>query len=103
MRLTGDLEKEGEEKILEYGGGLSCDILKAGHHGSSTSTSEEWLEAVSPELTLISCGKDNSYGHPHEETLERLREAESQILITMEEGAIGIRSDGTGFRAAALN
>ena len=103
MLLTGDLEKEGEEKILEYGGGLSCDILKAGHHGSSTSTSEEWLEAVSPELTLISCGKDNSYGHPHEETLERLQEAESQILITMEEGAIGIRSDGTGFRVAALN
>ena len=112
--LTGDLGQEGEEEILEAAGmnanggteaaagqketALNCDILKAGHHGSSTSSSEEWLAAVSPALTLISCGKDNSYGHPHKETLKRLRAAGSQILVTTDHGALTVRSSGKGFR-----
>ena len=112
--LTGDLGQEGEEEILEAAGvkgnagaepaagqpaaGLDCDILKAGHHGSSTSSSKEWLEAVSPSLTLISCGKDNSYGHPHEETIARLRAAGSRILVTTDHGALTVRSSGKGFR-----
>lgn len=102
MLLTGDLEKEGEEEILEREAVLDCDVLKAGHHGSHTSSSEEWLAAVSPALTLVSCGKDNSYGHPHAETLERLLRAGSQVLVTKDVGALTIRSDGNGFRVFAF-
>ncbi len=99
MLLTGDLEETGEREILEREIGMDCDILKAGHHGSRFSTTEEWLCETEPELTLISCGKDNSYGHPHEETLDRLLEAGSRVLITTRQGAITIHSDGRGFWA----
>ena len=95
--LTGDLEETGERRILENQEELDCDILKAGHHGSRFSTTEEWLLAAGPAVTLISCGRDNSYGHPHGETLERLREAGSQILLTPEQGAVTVRSDGQRF------
>ncbi len=97
MLLTGDLEETGEREILESLEELGSDILKAGHHGSRFSTTEEWLQRVQPALTLISCGQDNSYGHPHEETLERLREAGSRVLLTTEQGAITVRSDGRSF------
>ncbi len=104
--LTGDLEEAGEEEILmreEKNGGKEWpekgfSILKAGHHGSKTSGSEAWLRVVKPYLTLISCGKDNSYGHPHKEALERLISAGSRILQTTECGAITVKSDGQEFR-----
>lgn len=99
LLLTGDLGEEGERKLLESGENLDCDILKAGHHGSRTSTTEEWLQAVSPKLTIISCGQENSYGHPHKETLERLKNAGSSVLTTAEHGAITVRSDGKSFQA----
>ena len=98
MLLTGDLEETGEKEILQREMDVACDILKAGHHGSRFSTTKEWLAAVHPQLTLISCGEDNSYGHPHEETLERLRDAGSQVLVTVEQGAITVRSDGERFQ-----
>ncbi len=97
MLLTGDLEETGERSILENQEELNCSILKAGHHGSRFSTTEEWLAAVRPALALISCGRDNSYGHPHAETLERLREAGSQILLTAGQGAVTVHSDGQRF------
>ncbi len=99
LLLTGDLGEEGERKLLESGENLDCDILKAGHHGSRTSTTEEWLQAVSPKLTLISCGQENSYGHPHKETLERLKNAGSSVLTTTDYGALTVRSDGKSFQA----
>lgn len=99
MLLTGDLEETGEKEILEQGTDIRCEVLKVGHHGSRFSTSEEWLRKVQPKLTLISCGRNNSYGHPHEETLERLEDAGSRKLLTMEEGAVTIRSDGVSFWA----
>lgn len=98
MLLTGDLEETGEREILQQWEELSCDVLKAGHHGSRFSTTEEWLGRVCPKITLISCGEDNSYGHPHEETLRRLWSAGSQVLVTWEQGAITIHSDGKGFQ-----
>lgn len=92
--FTGDLEIEGERQILgEYTDlfdGETCDLLKVGHHGSSGSTSAEFLRWVSPDYAVISCGKNNSYGHPHEETLERLRDGEVLILTTPNYGAIHI-------------
>ena len=109
VMLTGDLEETGEREILEreqkHGGKewppYGFAVLKAGHHGSRTSGSEAWLEAVKPRLTLISCGRDNSYGHPHREALERLDAAGSKILQTTECGAITVESDGKDFRVHA--
>lgn len=66
----------------------SCDLLKVGHHGSSGSSSTEFLKWVSPEYAVISCGENNSYGHPHEETLERLEKEGIKYLITYEKGAV---------------
>lgn len=100
MLLTGDLEETGEREILENGAEIQCDILKAGHHGARSSTTEEWLEKAQPKLALISCGRDNSYGHPHGETLERLEKAGCRFLLTAGQGAVTIHSDGTSFQAA---
>ncbi len=99
LLLTGDLEEEGERDILDEHCLGTCDVLKAGHHGSKSSTTEAWLETVNPQLTVISCGQENSYGHPHQETLTRLEAANSHVLMTTECGAITIYSDGKSFWA----
>lgn len=88
--LTGDLEKEGEE-TLEFMSGEPYTLLKVAHHGSKNSTGEDFLEQTAPALAIISCGKNNSYGHPHKETLERLMEADCQIFTTPEYGAITVK------------
>jgi beta-lactamase superfamily II metal-dependent hydrolase len=72
LLLTGDAEHEVEEQLLHLD--LKVDILKAGHHGSRTSTTKEFLELVDPEIVLISAGKDNSFGHPHQETIDKTRD-----------------------------
>lgn len=100
MLLTGDLEETGEREILKNGAEIQCDILKAGHHGARSSTTEEWLEKAQPKLALISCGQNNAYGHPHRETLERLEKADCRFLLTAGQGAVTIHSDGTSFQAA---
>ena len=86
--LTGDLGEEGEERILDEL--LPVDILKVGHHGSGTSTSKPFLEKTMPKAALISCGAGNSYGHPHQETLERLEEIKCRTFLTMQSGAITV-------------
>jgi competence protein ComEC len=68
--LTGDLEMEGEEQLVEEGVELEADILKAGHHGSKTASGLEFLGEVGAEVVVISCGLDNKFGHPHEEVME---------------------------------
>lgn len=73
-------------------------LLKVAHHGSKNSTSEEFLERISPEIAVISCGQDNSYGHPHEELLERLGAVGAAILRTDESGAVSVRTDGESVR-----
>lgn len=93
--FTGDAEQETEEKILESGQDIESTVLKVGHHGSSTSTSQAFLDAVSPTYAVISCGKDNSYGHPHSETLAKLASAGVEVLRTDELGDIYCTSDGT--------
>lgn len=94
MLFTGDLEGGGERELLDSGELRDCDVLKAGHHGSKNSTSEEFLEAVSPEITMISAGKNNRYGHPHKETMERLEAAGSKVYCTKDSGAVTIITDG---------
>ena len=84
-------KQESEKKVMESIEWGSIEVLKVAHHGSSGSSSEAFLEWIQPKLSLISCGKNNSYGHPHEETLQRLEEAGSEILTTVDCGAITIR------------
>lgn len=93
--MCGDAEKEAESDIVKYNKDLQADVLKAGHHGSSTSTSDELLDAVSPTYAVIQCGEDNSYGHPHKETLEKLERRGIQVFRTDQDGAIVADCDGS--------
>lgn len=88
--FTGDAEKSEEKQIIESGFDISADVLKVGHHGSSTSTSDSFLEAVSPSMALISCGKDNDYGHPHRETTAKFNQNNIRTFRTDEYGCITV-------------
>ena len=92
--FMGDAYKSIERKIIDRGSSLNCNFLKVGHHGSKTSTSKELLEAVSPEIAVISAGRDNRYGHPSEEVLEILNDYGIKVLRTDELGDIKIISNG---------
>ena len=94
MLFTGDLEGNGEEQLLRSGELRQTPVLKAAHHGSSNSSSEEFLDTVSPKVTLFSAGKDNSYGHPHKEVIQRLEQRQCQMYCTKEMGAIQIWTNG---------
>lgn len=93
--FTGDAEKEAEKDIIASGADLSTDVIKAGHHGSSTSTTQEFLDAVSPLIALVSCEIDNEYGHPHKEFLERISKKGCTLYRTDKNGNISILSNGT--------
>lgn len=95
--FTGDAETDSEEEILENfsRSEFSSDVLKVGHHGSTTSTGEAFLSAVNPSIAVISCGEGNSYGHPHDEIIELLEEHGVEILRTDLEGDIILCSDKT--------
>ncbi len=71
--FTGDAESLVEKEILNENKDLKADVLKLGHHGSHSSTSEEFLKAVDPSIAIVSCAKDNKYGHPHKETMSKLK------------------------------
>lgn len=90
--FTGDAGADAENLVAEeLGDSWHCQLYKAAHHGSRYSNSQMLLETMKPELTVISCGEDNSYGHPHRETLERLQQVQSGVLITKDTGAIMLR------------
>lgn len=93
--FTGDIEAKTEQELVGRGLDLKSEILKVAHHGSKTSTIPEFIAAVSPEIAVISVGKDNPYGHPHSQTLENLRGI--KILRTDIDGDIKIKSDGEGY------
>jgi len=86
--LTGDAEVEVEKRLLDYEFLHGIDILKAGHHCSKTSSSDEFLSFTHPSIAICSCGYHNSFGHPHYETLGKFRKRNVQYLITYEEGDI---------------
>ena len=94
--LTGDAEEDSEADMLDNGIDLSADVLKAAHHGSRTANTEAFLERVNPEYVVISCGEGNSYGHPHAEVLNRIREMGIKVFRTDEEGTVVATSDGAG-------
>ena len=93
--FTGDAEEEAENDMLASGMDLSADVLKVGHHGSSTSTCDAFLDAVAPTYAVISCGTGNSYGHPHAETLNKLRAAGVKMFRTDDQGTITVTSEGS--------
>jgi competence protein ComEC len=95
--FTGDAYKSVERKLIKAGIFLDSDVLKVGHHGSKTSSSKEFISAVSPEIAVIQCGKDNRYGHPYQETLACLEEYDIKILRTDLDGDIKIISDGINY------
>ena len=94
--FTGDAEDKSEKEILSTwsAGDLKCDVLKVGHHGSSSSTTKAFLSAVSPKIAVISCGEGNDYGHPSREVLERLEAAGVTVYRTDVLGTIVLKSDG---------
>ncbi len=97
--FTGDSPVQIENILADlYEKEVDSDVLKVGHHGSRTSTSLRFVEAVSPEYAVISAGEGNSYGHPHKEVLNILNQAGSEILGTYEEGTIKFETDGKTLR-----
>ena len=92
--FTGDAEREVEQAILNRGADLSATVLKVGHHGSDTSTTYPFLREIMPEYAIISVGKGNSYGHPTDNNLSRLRDADVTVYRTDLNGDIFVTSDG---------
>ena len=92
--ITGDAEDWSEYMMIDAGINLSADVLRVSHHGSNTGSTMEFLKAVQPKYAVISVGKDNGYGHPHTEVLERLDKIGTKVLRTDELGTIVFQSDG---------
>lgn len=102
--FTGDLEEEGEKWLVSSyrGGQLEADVLDAGHHGSANASTVEFLRAVSPKTVLISCGKNNSYGHPARETLKRIENQRAACFVTSKDGAVTVCVKKEGFSVKAF-
>lgn len=93
--FTGDAEETAEKDMMTFNYSvLDCDVLKVGHHGSNSSSSMDFLDAVTPEYAVISCGENNSYGHPHDETIKKLAKIGADVYRTDTEGTITIVCDG---------
>lgn len=101
--FSGDAYKSVEREILDKGANINSDVLKVGHHGSKTSSSEEFIARVSPKIAVILAGKENPYGHPHREVLETLTKYGIKILTTAKNGDIKIISDGITLRITNQN
>lgn len=95
--FTGDVYKSVEKKLIDRGE-LNSNILKVGHHGSKTSSGEEFIKQVLPEVAVIQVSKNNSYGHPHQEILETLEKYDIKVLRTDLNGDIKIISDSVNYR-----
>ncbi|SFF53250.1 competence protein ComEC [Halobacillus alkaliphilus] len=92
--FTGDISTENEEELMESYPGIQADVLKVAHHGSNTSSSEEWVKWLQPRINLISAGRENRYGHPHREVTQRLEEYGS-LYVTKDHGAVQYTFSGS--------
>lgn len=101
--FMGDAESEAENDILQAGYDIACDVLKLGHHGSYTATGTKFLKKADPTYGVISCGKGNSYGHPHADTLARLEDEDVQVYRTDTMGTVQAVSDGERVRMGSLS
>lgn len=90
--LTGDIGQTAEEELLDREG-LDCDIFKAAHHGSKYSNTQEFLKTITPAITVISCGEENLYGHPHDETIERFLSVGADVYRTDIMGTVAFSCD----------
>lgn len=96
--LCGDVEKQIEYRMLDGNELTHSDVLKVAHHGSRTSSTEEFIGSVTPAIAVISDGFENSYGHPHPDVIERLEQHRAEVLRTDLDGLITIRTDGRRFQ-----
>ena len=101
--FTGDLTKEREAELLAAGINPQSTVLKAGHHGSDTSSSPEFLEAVRPKFGIFCAGADNSFGHPKPEIVKRFRQLGIKTYRTDEDGAVVFYTDGERMRVETYN
>lgn len=99
--FMGDAETDVEKELLKSGKPLSADVIKVGHHGSDTSSSQAFLMKVNPDVAVIPCGKGNSYGHPHEETLTRLSKMDVTIYRSDVNGHVAVTTDGGDYLAVS--
>ena len=99
--LTGDIESDAEGRLLASGQDIQCAVLKVAHHGSDSSTSNEFVQAVHPAYAVISVGAENEYGHPSRTVLERLAAIGARVLRTDERGTIVISTDGRDVQVVA--
>jgi competence protein ComEC len=93
--FTGDAESLSEEEMLKNGIDLTADVLKLAHHGSTSSSSDAFLDAVDPSYAVINVGKDNEYGHPHAQTLQSMKEREIKVYRTDVQGSVVFTTDGS--------
>ena len=101
--LSGDVERQIEWQMLDANAIQRSDVLKVAHHGSRTSSTEEFLAAVSPTFAIVSAGFENSYGHPHQDILDRLYRHRAVVLRTDLDGLVTIRSDGRRLAIGTAN
>ena len=101
--FTGDAGNAAESPLMKTGYPLQSTVLKVAHHGSSDASSREFIARVRPEVAVISVGKDNPYGHPHQETLDTLAALVPSLYRTDRDGTILIRSDGTSYSVTTEN
>ncbi|GAA0419232.1 MULTISPECIES: MBL fold metallo-hydrolase [Virgibacillus] len=96
--FTGDAGKAEEREMLTMNDSIDADFLQLGHHGSNTSTAAEFVEAVNPQVAIYSAGKDNNYGHPHKETIKKIKNAGIDLYGTDNDGTIIITTNGTEYQ-----
>ena len=96
--LPADAEKAAQEDLLSAGANLHCDVLQTPHHGSHTAMNEAFLDAAHPQMAVISCGKNNDYGHPHDDVLQYYRTHKIKVYRTDEDGTIIVSCYADGYR-----
>ncbi len=101
--FPGDIEKEAEDDLIHLGKWLKADIIKVPHHGSKTSSTEEFLSMVQPKVAVVSSGKDNVFNHPNPDVVERYERSGARIYRTDADGAVIIVSDGENFKVETFD
>jgi competence protein ComEC len=100
--FTGDVEKEAELAMLSEGLDLRSDMVKVAHHGSKTSSVEQFVEATRPGVAIISVGRSSIFGHPNKDVVERWRAGGAQVMTTGEKGTISVVTDGRDLRISSF-
>ena len=100
--LTGDIERHAEAELLNRGGTLTADVIKVAHHGSRTSSTQEFINATKAKYAIIPVGRSSLFGHPHAEVVERWKAAGATVMTTGERGLISVSTDGKDLKIAAF-